>query len=378
MIAFFATLFLIPGSHEFATPGPVSIPLPGPDYIHLRWKSLRSSGYWEPPTLKLPFAGTYWVSAATKSKVRTIPAATFNQLLINDGLTVVQQYRKQYKQLSEPGRIVFADYAKTMITVGPPEPIAPVELNLPIEFILRVPQLVQLNFRSQPIEGVQISLNGKPIGITNGAGQLPLPLLNFSSKLTATVVRAYPDPSTAPWEFFNASLTLPPLSQRQAAIDNGQLPRNELGRRHEVNNGIGDLIASAESPSRSLRLQRLQGSTISLLKRDSPRSNAIHTDLRSPGPSHRPRHMNHPGLRGTVVDKFGPSLDAANRRDVHNPAPALLQHHPPRRLLSTKEVSLQVGRMDEVPIGFGHQQRVDLGKPRSVIHQPIQFPHFSK
>jgi hypothetical protein len=218
VIAFFATLFLIPGSHELATPGPVSIPLPGPDHIHLRWKSLRSSGYWEPPTLKLPFAGTYWVSAATKSKVRTIPAATFNQLVINDGLTMVQQYRKQYKQLNEPGRIVTSDYAKTMITVGPPEPIAPVELNLPVEFILRYPQLVQLNFRGQPIEGIQISLNGKPIGITNGAGQLPLPVLNFSAKLTATVVRAYPDPGTAPWEFFNASLTLPPLSQRQAAF----------------------------------------------------------------------------------------------------------------------------------------------------------------
>ena len=218
MIAFFATLFLIPGSHELATPGPVSIPLPGPDHIHLRWKSLRSSGYWEPPTLKLPFAGTYWVSAATKSKVRTIPATTFNQLVINDGLTMVQQYRKQYKQQNEPGRIVTSDYAKTMITVGPPEPIAPVELNLPIEFILRYPQLVQLNFRGQPIEGIQISLNGKPIGITNGAGQLPLPVLNFSAKLTATVVRAYPDPGTAPWEFFNASLTLPPLSNRQAAV----------------------------------------------------------------------------------------------------------------------------------------------------------------
>ena len=233
MIAFFATLFLIPGSHELATPGPVSIPLPGPDHIHLRWKSLRSSGYWEPPTLKLPFAGTYWVSAATKSKVRTIPAATFNQLVINDGLTMVQQYRKQYKQLNEPGRIVTSDYAKTMITVGPPEPIAPVELNLPVEFILRYPQLVQLNFRGQPIEGIQISLNGKPIGITNGAGQLPLPVLNFPAKLTATVVRAYPDPGTAPWEFFNASLTLPPLSNRQAALGNGQLPCHGLVCNHE-------------------------------------------------------------------------------------------------------------------------------------------------
>lgn len=296
MIAFFATLFLLPGSHELATPGPVSIPLPGPDFIHLRWKSLQSSGYWSPPTLKLPFAGTYWVSAATKSTVRTIPAPAFNQLITQEGIMVVQEYRKQYKQQNLPGRIVTADYAKTMITVGPPQPIQPVELNLPIEFVLRYPQLVQLNFRGQPIEGIQISLNGKPIGRTNGAGQLPLPNLNSASKLTATVVRVYPDQSTAPWEFFNATLTLPPLSQRQAAIDNRQLPGYKLGRGHEVDHRIGNLVARAKPLGGRLGPQRLQGLTAGFLKRNRPRRDAVHADLRRPGPRHRPRHMNHARL----------------------------------------------------------------------------------
>lgn len=296
MIAFFATLFLLPGSHELATPGPVSIPLPGQDLIHLRWKSLKSSGYWSPPTLKLPFAGTYWVSAATKSIVRTITAQTFNKLLVQEGISVVQDYRKQYKQTNQPGRIVTADYAKTMITVGPPEPIQPVELNLPIEFVLRYPQLVQLNFRGQPIEGIQVSLNGKPIGRTNGAGQLALPSLNSPTKLTATVVRVYPDQSTAPWEFFNASLTLPPLSQRQAAVDHRQLPRHKLRRSHVIDNGIGNLVASAEATGGSLRKQRLQWRTPGLLERHRPRRDAIHADLRRPGPGHRPRHVDHSRL----------------------------------------------------------------------------------
>jgi hypothetical protein len=296
VIALFATLFLIPGSHELATPGPASIPLPGPDYIHLRWKSLRSSGYWEPPMVRLPFTGTYWISAATKSKVRNIPAPAFNQLLAQEGISFVQDYRKQYKQLNQPGRIVSADYAKTMITVGPPEPIQPVELNLPIEFILRYPQLVQLNFRGQPIEGIQISLNGKPIGRTNGAGQLPLPVLNSPSKLTATVVRVYPDQSTAPWEFFNATLTLPPLSQRQAAVDNGQLPGHKLRGSHVIDHGVRDFITSAKPPSRSFMKQGLQRRTARFLERDRPRRNAVDADLGSPGTGHRARHVNDTGL----------------------------------------------------------------------------------
>lgn len=235
MIEYFAALFLIPGSYELATPGSVQVPAPATAAIHLRWKSLRSSGYWTPPTIRLPLAGTYWVSAATKSVVRTIPAATFDQLAAKAGLDVIIEYRKKNKLRNQPGRIVTADFAKTMITVGPPEPIQPVELNLPIEFVLRYPQLIQLNFRGQPIEGVQVNLNDKPIGRTNGAGQLALPVLDSASKLSATVVRVYPDSSTAPWEFFNATLTLPPLSQRQAGTGEAAGAGRPMARQTSVN-----------------------------------------------------------------------------------------------------------------------------------------------
>ena len=296
MIAFFVTLFLLPGTHELSAPGPVGIPLAGPGYLHLRWKSLKSSGYWNPPSLTLPSTGTYWVSAATTPRVISFTAAAFNQLIERDGSTMVQDYRRKYKLTSQPGKALSSDYAKTMITVGPPEPIVPVELNLPIEFILRYPQLVQLNFRGKPIPGIQISLNGKAIGRTNGAGQLPLPSLTSATKLSATVVRAYPDPTTAPWEFFNATLTLPPLSQRQATIDNRQLPGHKLRRGQIIDNRIGDLVASAEAPCGRPLLQLLQRRAVGLFKRNCPRRNTVHADLWSPGPRHRPRHVDHPGL----------------------------------------------------------------------------------
>lgn len=362
----------MPGSHELATPGPVSVPLNGPGFLHLRWKSQRSSGYWEPPTLKLPFAGTYWVSAATKSQVRTIAAATFNQMLVQDGLSIVTQYRKQYKQTNEPGRVVTADYAKTMITVGPPEPISPIELNLPIEFILRYPQLVQLNFRGQPIADIQVNLNGKAIGRTNGAGQLPLPLLNSATKLTATVARAYPDPTTAPWEFFNASLTLPPLSQRQAAIDHRELPGNKLRGREEVDHGIGNLIASAKALGGSLGAEGLQGSRLSFFKGNGTRGHAVDADPGSPGPGHSAGHVDDAGFGGAVVNVFRPGLNAADRRDVDDPATFGLLQHGAGSLLGAEEVGLEVGGMDEVPIGFRDQEWIDAGKAGGVIYQGIE------
>lgn len=378
MIALFVTLFLLPGTHELSAPGPVGIPLTGSNFLHLRWKSLKSSGYWNPPSLTLPSTGTYWVSAATRPQVRSFTAAAFNQLIEQGGITMVQEYRRKYKLTNQPAKALSSDYAKTMITVGPPEPIAPVELNLPIEFILRYPQLVQLNFRGKPISDIQISLNGKAIGRTNGAGQLPLPSLTSATRLSATVVRAYPDPTTAPWEFFNATLTLPPLSQRQATIDDRQLPGHELRRRQVIDNRIGDLIASAEATSGSPLEDFLQRSTVSFRKGNRPRRNAVHADLWCPGPRHRPRHMDHPGFRGTVVYIHRPSLDAANRADVYNPAAPLLPQHLPGRLLGAKEISLQVRRVDEVPIRFRHQQRIDFRDARRVVHQRINRAYLAK
>ena len=81
MIPLLATLFLIPGTHQLAAPGPLSIPLAGPSYLHLRWKSDKASGYWAPPTLNLPSPGTYWISAATHPVVRAFKATDFEQLL---------------------------------------------------------------------------------------------------------------------------------------------------------------------------------------------------------------------------------------------------------------------------------------------------------
>ncbi|WP_031500301.1 hypothetical protein [Bryobacter aggregatus] len=214
MIALLSTLFLIPGTHELVSPGPVNIPVAEQKAQHLRWKSAKASGYWDPPTLTLPAPGTYWISAATRAVVRTVKAPDFEQLIRQEGISMVQQYRKQYKLSAQPARILSTDYAKTLVRVGAPEEIIPIELNLPVELILLHPQLVQLKFRGQPVYDVQINLNGKPIGRTNGAGQLPLPALTQASQLTATVVRSYPDHTTADWEFFTATLTLPALSQR--------------------------------------------------------------------------------------------------------------------------------------------------------------------
>ena len=73
-----------------------------------------------------------------------------------------------------------------------------------------------------------------------------------------------------------------------------------------------------------------------------------------------------------------PSLNASNRADVDNPAAAILLQHLPGSLLSAEEVSLQVCRMNEVPIRLGHQQRIDLGEARRIVHQRINRPHFSE
>jgi len=296
VLVLFASLFLIPSTHEIPTPGVVQMPLAGSGHIHLRWKSLRSSGVWTPPTVRLPFAGTYWVSAATKSVVKSYPAKEFAQLLAGNGLSMVEEYRAKYKQSAQVGRVVTSDYAKTMLTVGPPEPIQPVVLNLPIEFVLLYPQLVQLNFRGQPIDGVQVNLNGKALGRTNGAGQIPLPNLNSATRLTATVARVYPDTTTAPWEFFNASLTLPPLSQRQAAVNNGQLAGYEFGGREEVENSVGDLVAGAEATGGGAGLEVLKRWRFGFFKGDGTGGDAVDADLWGPRARQRPREMDDTGL----------------------------------------------------------------------------------
>lgn len=296
MIPLLTTLFLIPGTHQIAAPGPVSIPLAGSSYLHLRWKSDKTSGYWSPPSLTLPAPGTYWISAATKPKLITYKAAAFEQLLRQKGIAMVQQYRSRYKLSAQPATILASDYAKTMIEVGPASPIAATALNLPIELILLHPQLIQLSFRGVPIYDIQIDIDGQPVGRTNGAGQLPLPSLTRAVKISATVVRSYPDQSTAAWEFFTATLTLPALHQRQAAIDNRQLPGHKLRRAQIEDDRVGNLVARTEASRRSLRLELLQWRRLSLLERNRSRRDTIDANFRSPGPRHGARHMNHARL----------------------------------------------------------------------------------
>lgn len=350
MIPLLATLFLTPGTHHVAAPSPVSIPLAGLSYLHLRWKSDKASGYWTPPTLNLPAPGAYWISAATKPVIRAYKPADFELLLRQEGVTMIQQYRRQYKLTGVPAKILASDFAKTLVEVGPSPAIAATTLNLPVELILLHPQLVQLNFRGQPIYDIQINIDGRPFGRTNGAGQLPLPSLTRPVKLSATVARTYPDHSTADWEFFTATLTLPALNERQAAVDNRQLPGHKRRGAQKEDNGVGDVVARAESPGRRLRLQRPHWIGVGLVKGNGPWGDAIDADLRSPSSRHRAAHVDHAGLGGAIVNKHRPSLNSTDRRNIDDPSSALLLHHPPRGLLRAKEVSLQVRRMDKVPI----------------------------
>src|SRR4029077_17791966 len=45
--------------------------------------------------------------------------------------------------------------------------------------------------------------------------------------------------------------------------------------------------------------------------------------------------------------------------------------HAPGSLLAAKESRLQVYRMNEVPVGFGHLQRMRAGDPPRLVHQAI-------
>jgi hypothetical protein len=209
-----ATLFLLPPTHELAAPGTFQIPVAETKPRHLRWKSAAKEGYWNPPNLTLPLPGQYWVSAATPAKLRTMQAAEFSRYLKQEGLTFVEDYRRKYKLLQQPAKVIQSEYAKTLVSIGPIQTLSLISLNLPVEFVLRYATLLQLNFRGQPIPDVQVTLNGQVLGRTNGAGQIPLPELTAPARLSATVARAYADPTTASWEFFTATLTLPALGKR--------------------------------------------------------------------------------------------------------------------------------------------------------------------
>lgn len=208
-------LFLTPPSHEASAPARIEFKLADTNLIHTRWKSNTARGEWLAPRLVLSQPGKYWVSAATKSKVKTYSPADFENLHARQSLDLIASYRKQYKLTARPVKILESDYAKTLLHVGPRKPDEPNQiLNLPIEFDLRYPTLLQLNFRGAPIAGIPVIVNGKRIGVTNGAGQIPIAGQDGKLEISATVVRAYPDRSTAEWEVFTATLTLPELSLR--------------------------------------------------------------------------------------------------------------------------------------------------------------------
>ncbi len=210
-----AAIYLAPPSHSIARPGPVSLPLAGPRFVHTRWKGAGTEGLWAPPQLQLPQTGAYWVSAGAPARVKRYSPKEFHELAEASGLDLIANYRSKYKMGAQPVRLLENEYAKTLLRVGPSKPDATgVLLNLPAEFVLRYPTLLQLNFRGQPIAGIPVFVNGKRIGLTNGAGQIPLGEASGPLRVQASVVRAYPDHTTADWEVFTATLTLPPLEQR--------------------------------------------------------------------------------------------------------------------------------------------------------------------
>lgn len=215
-------LVLNPPAFEASAPARIEFKLADTNLIHTRWKSnaaqgATTQGEWLAPRLVLSQPGKYWISAATKSKIKTYSPADFEALHAKQSLDLIASYRKQYKLTARPVKILESDYAKTMLYVGPRKPDEPNQiLNLPVEFELRYPTLLQLNFRGAPIAGIPVIVNGKRLGLTNGAGQIPIAGSGLDGKLeiSASVVRAYPDRSTAEWEVFTATLTLPELSLR--------------------------------------------------------------------------------------------------------------------------------------------------------------------
>jgi hypothetical protein len=208
-------LYLIPPSHELAQPGSVRFNATEPNLIHTRWRAESRSGSWIAPEISLAQAGTYWISAATKARVKSYAPQAFDEAAARFGLEMIADYRKTYKLQTKPTRLLESTYAKTMIRVGAAKASDPgLPLHLPIELILRAPTLLQLNFRGQPIAGVPVMVNGKRLGYTNGAGQLPLAGQTGKLEISASVARAYMDRATADWEVFTATMTLPEVARR--------------------------------------------------------------------------------------------------------------------------------------------------------------------
>ncbi len=208
-------LFLTPPSHETSAPARIEFKLGDANLIHTRWKSGAARGEWIAPRLVLSQPGKYWISAGTKSRVKRYAPLDFDALSGRQSLDLIVEYRKKYKLTAQPVRILESDFAKTLLHVGPRKPDESNQiLNLPIEFELRYPTLLQLNFRGKPIAGIAVLVNGKRLGVTNGAGQIPIAGLDGKLEIAASVVRAYPDHTTADWEVFTATLTLPELSLR--------------------------------------------------------------------------------------------------------------------------------------------------------------------
>lgn len=216
ILALLLAITLRPASHEIAQPGVVRFPLENAEKLrHTRWRGPGASGEWVPPQLTLSKPGVYWISAATPPIVRKLDPAAFQALHQAEQLDLIVNYRAQYKMEAKPVRLLHSTFAKTMLRIGPRESAAEnVVLHLPVEFVLRAPSLVQLNFRGQPIAGIPVVANGKRVGVTNGAGQLPLAGLTGKLELRASVVRGYPDTSTADFEAFTATLTLPEVEAR--------------------------------------------------------------------------------------------------------------------------------------------------------------------
>jgi hypothetical protein len=208
-------LVLNPPAFEASAPARIEFKLSDTNLIHTRWKSSTTQGEWLAPRLVLSQPGKYWISAGTKSRVKRYTPSDFEVLSLRQSLDLIAEYRKKYKLAAQPVRILENEFAKTLLHVGPRKADEPSQiLNLPIEFDLRYPTLLQLNFRGAPIAGIPVLVNGKRLGVTNGAGQIPIAGLDGKLEISASVVRAYPDHTTADWEVFTATLTLPELSLR--------------------------------------------------------------------------------------------------------------------------------------------------------------------
>src|ERR1019366_7250239 len=110
---------------------------------------------------------------------------------------------------------------------------------------------------------------------------------------------------------------------------------------------------------------------VDVFERDYAWGHGVHRDFGGEGLGEGSREHDDAGLGGAVVRVLRPGTDAAQRADVDD-APLALPLHEARGLLAAEKDSLQVDRVDEVPIPLGDVERVEAGEAGGVVDQAVE------